>query len=51
MIRSSLGTRAKEKLVMDFIKKTDSSKLKNKDDILEAFYSFARIEKENRKFN
>ena len=37
VIRSSLGTRAKEDLVMDFINKTDLSKLKNNDDILEAF--------------
>ncbi|PMC80898.1 type I restriction endonuclease subunit R [Anaerococcus hydrogenalis] len=48
VIRSSLGTRAKEELVMDFINKTDLSKLKNNDDILEAFYTFARVEKENK---
>lgn len=48
VIRSSLGTRAKEELVIDFINKTDLSKLKNNDDILEAFYSFARKEKENK---
>lgn len=42
VIRSSLGTRAKEDLVMDFINKTRLSELKDNDDILETFYSFAR---------
>ncbi len=46
VIRSSLGTRAKEKLIMDFMGKTELSKLENKDDILEEFYNFARKEKE-----
>lgn len=47
IIRSSLGTRAKEGLVMDFINSTRVSDLKNTDDILESFYSFAKNEKEN----
>ena len=47
VIRSSLGTRAKEELIMDFINKTKLSELKNTDDILENFYSFAKKEKEN----
>lgn len=34
IIRSSLGTRAKEDLVMDFINKTKLSELKDNDDIL-----------------
>lgn len=46
VIRSSLGTRAKEGLVMDFINHMRLSELKNKDDILESFYAFARKEKE-----
>lgn len=46
VIRSSLGTRAKEDLVMDFINKTRLSELKDNDYILETFYSFARKEKE-----
>ena len=48
VIRSSLGTRAKEELIMDFINKTKLSELKNTDDILENFYSFAKKEKENK---
>lgn len=45
VIRSSLGTRAKEKLVIDFINSTRLSELKNTDDILEAFYTFAKKKK------
>ena len=48
VIRSSLGTRAKEELIMDFINSTRLSELKNADDILESFYSFAKKEKENK---
>lgn len=44
-IRSSLGTRAKEGLIVDFINSTSLDKLKTTDDILESFYSFARKEK------
>ncbi len=46
VIRSSLGTRAKEDLVMEFISKTRLSELKNADDIIETFYDFAKKEKE-----
>ena len=42
IIRSSLGTRAKEELIMDFINKTNLSELKTTDEILEAFYTFAK---------
>lgn len=45
VIRSSLGTRAKEELIMDFINSTKLSELKNTDDILESFYTFAKKEK------
>ena len=46
VIRSSLGARAKEELVMEFIDKTELSDLKNNNEILESFYKFARKEKE-----
>ncbi|MDY3118056.1 MAG: type I restriction endonuclease subunit R [Peptoniphilus sp.] len=46
VIRSSLGTRAKEELIMDFINKTNLSELRNTEDILESFYKFARKEKD-----
>ena len=45
IIRTSLGTRAKEDLVMNFINKTDLSELKNSGDILESFYKYANEEK------
>ena len=45
VIRSSLGTRAKEELIMDFINRTKLSELRDTDDILEKFYTFARKEK------
>lgn len=38
IIRTSLGTRAKENLVINFINKTDLKKLKNNGEILDAFY-------------
>ena len=46
VIRSSLGTRAKEELIMEFINSTRLSDFKNTDDTLESFYKFARKEKE-----
>ena len=48
VIRSSIGTRAKEELIMNFINSTRLSELKNTDDVLESFYKFARKEKENK---
>ena len=45
IIRTSLGTRAKEDLVINFINKTDLSVLKNSGDILESFYKYANEEK------
>lgn len=45
-IRSSLGTRAKEELIMSYINSTRLSELKTNDDIVESFYDFARKEKE-----
>lgn len=46
VIRSSLGTRAKEELIMEFINQTKLSNLKKTDEILESFYTFARKQKE-----
>ena len=46
VIRSSLGTRAKEELIISFINNTDLSTLENAESILEAFYMYARKEKE-----
>lgn len=48
VIRSSLGTRAKEDLIMDFINSTRLADLKNTDDILTSFYTFARKEKDSK---
>ena len=45
VIRSSLRTRAKEELIIDFINRTKLSELRDTDDILEKFYTFARKEK------
>lgn len=48
VIRSSLGTRAKEELIIKFINSTRLSDLKNTDSILESFYNFARKEKDEK---
>lgn len=48
VIRSSLDARAKENLIMDFINATKISELKNTGEILEAFYTFAKKEKQNK---
>lgn len=48
VIRSSLGTRDKEELIIDFINSTRLSELKNTEDILESFYSFAKEQKNSR---
>ena len=48
VIKSSLGTRAKEDLVMDFISKKRLSELQNDDNIIETFYNFAKMEKEEK---
>lgn len=45
IIRSSLGTRAKEELILNFIDTTKLSELNGTDDILEKFYCFARNER------
>lgn len=46
MIRSSLGTRAKEELILSFIQETNLNKLKTSDEILTAFYHYAQKQKQ-----
>jgi type I restriction enzyme R subunit len=46
MIRSSIGNRAKESLLVDFINQTDLDKINDKASVIEAFFSFAREEKQ-----
>lgn len=41
-IRSSLGNRAKEGLIVDFINQTDLDTIKDKADIMERFYTYAQ---------
>ena len=45
-IRSSLGNRAKESLVVDFINQTDLDQIKDKTGIIEAFFTFAQAEQQ-----
>ncbi|WP_449454747.1 type I restriction endonuclease subunit R [Streptococcus suis] len=42
-IRASLGQRAKESLIVDFINASDLDSFSEKSDILEQFYTFARL--------
>ncbi|AIQ50629.1 type I restriction endonuclease subunit R [Paenibacillus sp. FSL R7-0331] len=42
LIRSSVGNRAKESLVVDFINQTDLDYIQDKASIIEAFFSFAQ---------
>ena len=44
LIRSSLGSRAKESLVVDFINQTDLDKISDKASIIDAFFAFAQVE-------
>jgi type I restriction enzyme, R subunit len=44
VIRASLGNRAKESLVVDFINQTDLDQLGDKATVIDAFFSFAQIE-------
>ncbi|MFK4439949.1 type I restriction endonuclease subunit R [Paenibacillus sp. RC21] len=44
LIRSSVGNRAKESLVVDFINQTDLDNIKDKASIIDAFFSFAQKE-------
>ncbi|MNI38848.1 Type I restriction enzyme [compost metagenome] len=44
IIRSSVGNRAKESLVVDFINQADLDSIQDKASIIEAFFSFAQTE-------
>lgn len=44
LIRSSLGNRAKESLVVDFIQQTNLDELKDKASVIDAFFTFAQAE-------
>lgn len=46
VIRASLGNRAKEGLVVEFINQTDLSQLGDKASVIEAFFTFARAEQQ-----
>ncbi|HGE8426001.1 TPA: HsdR family type I site-specific deoxyribonuclease [Serratia marcescens] len=46
LIRASLGNRAKESLLVDFINQTDLDKIGDKASVIEAFFAFARIEQQ-----
>ncbi|EEV7644570.1 HsdR family type I site-specific deoxyribonuclease, partial [Escherichia coli] len=47
LIRSSLGNRAKEGLVVDFIQQTNLDNLPDKASIIEAFFTFAQREQQH----
>jgi type I restriction enzyme R subunit len=42
VIRASIGNRAKESLVVDFINETDLEKIKDKANVLDSFYAYAQ---------
>ncbi|MGO3836609.1 MAG: type I restriction endonuclease subunit R, EcoR124 family, partial [Lactococcus cremoris] len=44
LIRSSVGNRSKESLVVDFINETDLDKIQDKANIIDSFFSFAQTE-------
>ncbi len=46
VIRASLGNRAKESLVVDFITQTDLDQIGDKSSVIEAFFSFAQVEQQ-----
>jgi len=46
VIRASLGNRAKESLVVDFINQTDLDRIDDKASVIDAFYAFARSEQQ-----
>jgi len=43
IIRSSIGNRAKESLIVDFINDTDLDKIYDKASIIEAFFKYAQV--------
>ena len=46
MIRASLGNRAKESLLVDFINQTDLDQMGDKASLIEAFFGFAQAEQQ-----
>ncbi|MDT8427054.1 MAG: type I restriction endonuclease subunit R, partial [Methyloprofundus sp.] len=46
LIRASLGNRAKESLVVDFINQTNLDELGDKSGVIEAFFAFAQAEQQ-----
>lgn len=46
VIRASLGNRAKESLVVDFINQTDLDKIGDKASVIDAFFTFAQAEQQ-----
>tara|TARA_R110000772_G_scaffold46876_2_gene107063 strand:- start:4817 stop:7918 length:3102 start_codon:yes stop_codon:yes gene_type:complete len=44
VIRASLGNRAKESLLVDFINRTDLDAMDDKASVIEAFFTFAQVE-------
>jgi type I restriction enzyme, R subunit len=46
IIRSSIGNRAKESLLVDFINQTDLDKLGDKATVIDTFFSFAQAEQQ-----
>ena len=46
IIRSSIGNRAKESLLVDFINQTDLDSIQDKASIIDAFFSFAQAEQQ-----
>jgi type I restriction enzyme R subunit len=45
VIRASLGNRAKEDLIVDFINRTNLDEIEGKDGVIEAFFAFAQEQK------
>ncbi|WP_349763169.1 type I restriction endonuclease subunit R [Fusobacterium sp. SYSU M8D902] len=45
LIRASIGNRAKESLIVDFINKTDLNKFEDKASVIEGFFNFAKEER------
>ncbi len=46
VIRASLGNRAKESLIVDFINQTDLDRIGEKSGVIEAFFAFAQTEQQ-----
>lgn len=46
VIRASLGNRAKESLIVDFINQTDLDQIGEKSGVIEAFFAFAQAEQQ-----